>query len=260
MVSVLDALILGVVSLMALVLLRWFWLSRERRKLGRKPSLHEAERFDPDFEGDEKDRTYSGRIIRRLRSSMAPGRVEIHWELHPEFIHRGFVLTGKSRRDEGEWQPLPIEPWEDNGSLTEGFKYGETRSYLFTIKKKYWFFFGLFGEEPTEIVYDQISFAVRSGRYHKEMTEHMRDRTEFLKQVADYGNAEREVRKVMRERHLTDTRVEKLEQRRRAKSELADYLEQRTAEINANTSWSDERKRKEIERVERMVEEMELGE
>lgn len=265
MAEIIDPLIFAVCGLLALVLLRYLWLRNERRKLAKMPSAHYAERFDRELDDDEKDKDYSGRVIKRLRARVIEGRVELTWEYHPSFIHRGFVLTGKGRYGDGDWQPLVFEPFEDSGSWNEGFKYGETRSYLFIVKKQYFFFFGLFGEEPTEIVYDQISVPVRKGRYHKEIAEHLRDRKDVMSELAGYKLAEREAKRVMgfiRDEKppvpIPETQVDKLKKRLHTNTELEDYLEQRTAEINGHPSWSEDRKRQEIKRMHEAKNEMGL--
>jgi hypothetical protein len=206
-------------------------------------------------------------VIKRLRSHLIEGRVEVHWEFNPEFIHRGFVLSAKCRRNDGDWQPLAMEPYQDSGSWIECFNYGESRSYLFAVKKSYQFFFGLFGEAADEIVYDQISFSVRKGKYLKEKKELIRDRRELLGEVKEYVRAEQEIRQLVSRRpestpgiNAPQGLIEKLEKRRKAQSELADYLERETAKINADSSWSEERKLREIERLNEMVAEAKLEE
>ena len=263
--GIIDPLICVLAGLMVLVLLRWLWLRRERRRLTKISSRYDTERFNPDVCDDEDDKTYAGRVIKRLRSRLIEGRVEIHWEYNAPFIHRGFVLTAKSRRNDGDWQPLALEPYQDSGSWIECFNYGESRSYLFTVKKAYRFFFGLFGEQPDEIVYDQISFSVRKGKFLKEKKELIQDRTALLSEVKEYVRAEQDIRKMMNVRPEStaslpkeETMVDRLEKRRKARSELADYIDQKTAEINAHSNWSEERKRREVEHLQQIVEEAQL--
>src|SRR5258708_3291736 len=131
--EVMNALTGILVGLIVLVIVRWSWLYNERRLLFHFPTRFD-ERFDPEHSDDEADRIYQGRIIERLRSHLIEGRVEIHWEFRPEFIHRGFIVTAKSRRNDGDWQTLAMEPFQDSGSWIECFNYGESRSYVFTVK------------------------------------------------------------------------------------------------------------------------------
>jgi hypothetical protein len=258
--------LIGIFSvLLLLVLMRWAWLSSARRKLSRSISAPELERFDPDIHDDEDDKEYSARVIERLRARVVEGRVEIHWKYRAEYVRKGFFLTGKSRQSGGDWRPLEIEPYEDSGSWIEDFNYGESRSYLFTVKKKYWFFFGLFNEEPMEVVCDQISFAVRKGRYLKEKKELIRDRTDLVRAATDYGIAVKEARRAGRLMNAPDeppaiaeTKLERLERVRKSRAEMVDYIEKQTAAINSNPAWSPERKEQEIERLTQMLEEMEL--
>ena len=258
--------LIGIFSaLLLLVLLRWVWLSSARRTLSRNVSAPELERFEQDVHEDEDDREYSARVIERLRARVVEGRVEIHWRYRAEYVRKGFVLTGKSRRNDGDWQPLAFEPYEDSGSWIECFNYGESRSYLFTVKKKYWFFFGLFHEEPMEVVCDQISFSVRKGRYLKEKKELIRDRTDLVRAATDYGVVVKEARRVAKQMNAPDeppaiaeTKLERLERIRKSRADMVDYIEKQTAAINSNPAWSPERKEQEIERLTQMLEEMEL--
>ncbi len=254
----------AIVVMMALVVLRWWWLRLEHLKV-RSFSADFEERFNPERFEDEDDRIYSGRVISRLRSHLIEGRVEIHWEYRPEYIHRGYILSAKCRRNDGDWQPLAMEPFQDSGSWIECFNYGETRSYLFTVTKIYWFFFGVFGEQHDQIVYDQISFSVRKGKYLKEKKELIRDRRELLVEVKEYVKAEQEIRQLTSHREHSkaalpekETTIQRLEKRRVARSELSQYLEEETAKINSRTDWSSERKMEEIQRLHEMLSEIAL--
>ena len=265
MVGIIDPLICVLAGLVVLVLWRWIWLKREVRKLSHKNSRYHTERFNAEIYEDEYDKTYAGRVIRRLRCHVLEGRVEIHWEYDPSFIHRGFILTAKCRRNDGDWQTLAMEPHQDSGYWIECMNVGESRSYLFTVKKAYRFFFGLFGEAADEIIYDQISFSARKGKFLKEMREVAQDRTALVNEAYEYGKAEDRVREMMNARLGTDSAlpkkksiVEVLEEKRQTRSNLGDYIDQKTAEINANPDWSEERKRREIEHLQQIVEEAQL--
>lgn len=254
-----------VVFLMWAVGARLLWIQRERKKLVSNDPEKQAERLDPEFSEDERDKTYTGRVIRKLRVRVIEGRVEINWQFNPEYVHRGFFLTGKNRRNDGAWEPLAFEPHQDSGSWEECFNYGESRSYLFTVKKTYYFFFGILGEQGFDIVYDQISFAVRKGRYLKEKKEVFRDRREVLEEVKAYSKAASELREMFdKSRRVSGSG----QGRGRASSEFAerlsklreidDAVEQMEAEILAHPTWSEERKREEIERVKDLADEMRL--
>jgi hypothetical protein len=132
-----------------------------------------------------------------LRFQVIEGRMKIHWEFDPKFVHRGFMLIAKRRRNEGDWLPLALEAHQDSGSWIECFNYGESRSYLFTVKSTYRFFFGMFDEPADEVVCDQISFSVRKGRYLKEKKELIRDRRELLEELNGYMRAGRELKGTM---------------------------------------------------------------
>lgn len=266
-VPLIDVFIVLISTLIVAVVWRALWLHTERKRLAETPSSHHAERFDPEPQDDEYDKTYSGRVISRMRARQTEGRLEIHWEFHPKYVHRGFVLSGKCRRGDGAWEPLPMEPHEDSSSYIEGFDYGDTRDYIFSVKKKYWFFFGLFGEAPHEILYDQISFTVRKGKFIKERSRLMRDRTELAEEVANYGAAVKKARKAVQQMNAPDpapripeTPVERLKQRIKSKRHLADELEKEIAAVNAHPTWSEKRKEEEIEALERAFEEMEMRE
>lgn len=263
--AVVNTLICVLVGSIFFVLWRWSWLRGERRKLIRASPAYD-ERFNPHNGSDEDDKTYHGRVIKRLRSQVIEGRVEIHWEYVPGFAHRGFILTAKCRRNAGDWQTLAMEPYQDSGSWIECFNYGESRSYLFTVKKTYRFFFGLFGEPGDEIVYDQISFSVRKGKYLKEKKELIQDRRELLVEVKEYARTEQEIRQMMRAPVASkpsiskpESLIDKLEKRRQEEMEMANYVETETAKINAQ-SWSDERKSQEIQRLNELMAEMKLEE
>jgi len=88
------------VGAMVFVLWRWKWLRRERRRFSAFSNGY-SDRFDSEKFQDEDDRLYTGRVISRLRTHLIEGRVEIHWEYRRQFIHRGFVLTAKCRRNDG---------------------------------------------------------------------------------------------------------------------------------------------------------------
>jgi hypothetical protein len=264
MVQLLDVLIGLLVAFVLFSALRWMWFQDERKRLIENKPANDEERFDR-IGGDEDDQTHSGRVIRKLRSRLIEGRVEIHWQYNEEYIHRGFVLTGKSRRNDGPWEPLAFEPHQDSGSWIECFNYGESRSYLFTVKKRYYFFFGLFANDDIDIVYDQISFSVRKGKYLKEKKEVMRDRRELLGEVKEYAKLESELRGMARQYHksresvpTSDPRVSKLEQNFKRHSEMTDFIEKKVEEINAHATWSAERKAREIERLNQMAEEIAL--
>lgn len=264
MQEVLNTVMGVLLSFIGLAIWRWVWFRQERSRLIRNESALDEARFERNG-GDEDDQTYSGRVIKRLRSRLIEGRVEIHWQYNSEYIHRGFVLTGKSRRNDGPWEPLAFEPHEDSGSWIECFNYGESRSYLFTVKKKYHFFFGLFADDDIDIVYDQISFSVRKGKYLKEKKEVMRDRRELLSEVKEYAKLESELRGMARQFQKnrdtissSDPRVARLEQNFKRHSEMSDFIEKKTEEINAHPTWSAERKAREIERLNQMAEEIAL--
>jgi hypothetical protein len=267
--EILRVFIFVLCGLFFLVLGRWFWLRGEREQLSLTPSSHEAERFDPNTSEDEYDRTYSARVIKRLRTRLIEGRVEIHWEFHPGFIHRGFVLTAKCRRNDREWSVLALEPYQDSGSWIECFNYGESRSYLFVVKKAYRFFFGLFGEPADEIVYDQISFSVRKGKFLKEKAEVLRDRRNVIREAREYHREEQELREILSPKAkpveaakasnpIADSKASRLERRLREEAEMEDLIERKTAEINAHPTWTSERKLGEIERLKQRVTEMGL--
>lgn len=266
MVQLLDTLIAAVCGFAGLIVLRWLWFRRERRRLLKSRPLHDDMRFEV-VRSDEDDQTFSGRVIRRLRTRVIEGRVEIHWQFHPQFIHKGFVLTGKCRSNQGPWEPLAFEPYQDSGSWIECFNLGESRSYVFTIKKTYRFFFGLVRDDEVEVVYDQISFSVRKGRYLKEKAELMHDRAQLLTEVKQYAQLENDIRAAMRGPReprvappTTRSPVESLESRFNRRSSLSDFVETKRAEILAHPSWSDERKRAEIDKLEELAEEAALEE
>src|SRR5581483_8433938 len=263
MVSVTDQLLALCGVLLALVLWRWLWFTSERKR------LIKSGRFDDDrFERmnfDEDEQEFSGRVIRRLRSRVVEGRVEISWQFNPEYVHRGFILTGKCRRNDGGWEPLAFEPYEDSGSWHECFNYGESRSYLFTVKKTYRFFFGLFRDDQVEVVYDQISFSVRKGKYLKEKKELMHDRKELLLETKEYAKVVAELRLMAREHgeqrgtlRSGDPKSAKLRQAFAKQSAMTDALEQLMREIEARADWSPERKQREIEKLQQMAEEAAL--
>lgn len=262
--AVMNALICVLLVLIVLVLWRWRWLRTERRKLTQSSDAF-VERFDPEHYEDERDQTYHGRVIKRLRSRVIEGRVEVHWEYQPEFVHRGFVLTAKCRRNDGDWQPLALEPYQDSGSWIECFNHGESRSYLFTVKKSYRFFFGLLGEAADEIVYDQISFSVRKGKFMKERAESLKDRNNVHEELIKYLKTGEEIRQIMNPRadskpaiSAPETKIDKLEKQRKAEVEIAEYIERETAKINAQPGWSEQRKAEEIRRLNEMVTEAAL--
>src|SRR5215218_5347785 len=195
MVAFVALVVCALVAMCFLVVWRWEWIKSERTRLSRLVPV-EDHRFNRDVSADEDDQTYHGRIIKRLRARVIEGRVEVHWEYNPEFILRGFVLTGQFSRNGSTWQPLPLQPQETSGSWIETFNYSETCTYLFTVKKSYWFFGGLLGEEPDEMVGNQISFAVRKGRYRKEKKEQLRDRADLVVEAERYVRAMRSVRQL----------------------------------------------------------------
>jgi hypothetical protein len=266
MAEIVDFLIWAVSALLVSVLLRWWWLFRERRKLSRLHSAFEAQRFDTVYEEDEDDKCYSGRVIKILRARVIEGRVEVHWLFHPQFIQKGFELSGKCRRNDGSWEPLAFAPFQDSGSWIECFNYGESRSYLFSVAKKYRFFFGLVSEEPREIVYDQISFSVRKGKYLKERRELIRDRRELGLEVREYLKIERELKRSIASANaatrqpIEDPLAEEFNSRLTRKTKVADFLEQYITEIRARADWSDERKKRAIEEAELLADEMKFEE
>lgn len=264
MVTVIDALICLVCGLALLVILRWMWFRRERRRLASVGRDDDDERFER-MRGDEDDQAFSGRVVKRLRSRVIDGRIEIDWQFRKEYIHRGFLLTGKCRRNDGGWEPLAFEPYEDSGSWHECFNYGESRTYVFIVKKKYHMFWGLFGSDDVEIAYDQISFSVRKGKALKEKKELIRDRKELLMETRDYVRLVAELRQLARQHgggHDTlpdgDPKVAKLRQSFGKQSAMSDALDQMIDEVNANPNWTQERKAREIERLRQLAEEAAL--
>ncbi len=267
MVQFVDVLIAIALGSIGLVLLRWFWLRSERRKIIEQSkdftNYDNDSRFNEPLNEDEYDRTYSGRILKKLRSKLIEGRVEIHWQFYPHYIHRGYVLTAKCRRNDSGWEHLALEGTEDSGSWVECFNYGESRSYVFTVKKTYHCFFGLISNDEVEVLYDQISFSMRKGRYLKERKELIRDRKELLSEVKDYVTLEAELRKMAggpKAPELPNDPIAKLEGRYKKQRQYADFIEKQEAEIRANPNWTDERKEKEIDRLHEMAEEQMLGE
>ncbi len=255
-------------TLLFLVIWRWLWLRGERRKLITTESTFEKLRFDREHSADEDDRMYSGRVIERLRSHLLEGRIEISWQFRKEYIHRGFILTGKVRRNDGSWEPLAFEAYQDSGLWEECFNYGESRSYLFTVKKKYHFFFGIFGDDDTEVVYDQISFSVRKGKYLKEKKELIRDRRELLSEVKEYAKLEAELRGMAKKlngnsdspRPQINGKMAKLEKRLEQDRAFNELVQEKEAAILANPNLSEERKKEEIEKLRDLAEEIALEE
>lgn len=251
--------------LIVLIVWRWLWIRGERRKLVSTESAFEKARFDPEVSRDEDDKTYAGRVITRLRAHVVDGRIEINWRFHPDYIHRGFVLTAKERRHGGSWEPLPFEPHQDSGSWEDSFRYGDIATYLFVVKKTYHFFFGLIPGDDIEIVYDQISFSVRKGQFLKERKELIRDRKELLAEVKEYAALETELRRMAAKagQHegsnpQIDAKVAKLEKHLAKRRAFDEVVEKKEAEIRAHPSWSDERKNEEIEKLRDMAEQIAL--
>ncbi len=267
MVQFLDSVVIVVVGLLALLAWRWLWIRNERRRILEKAPMHEDERFECDAD-DEAEQFFFGRIIRRLRARVIGGRVEIKWQYHPEFIHRGFALTGKCRRNDGTWEPLAFEPHYDSGSWNECFNLGESRSYLFTVKKTYRFFFGLFPGDEVDNVFDQISFSVRKGKYLKEVKEIAKDRNDLIAEGTRGLQLKREFFKERTKlyegerptRSRIDERVANLTKEVDDDAALDDFLEKRFREINEHPTWSPERKAQEKERAQMKVEETRLRE
>ncbi len=264
MVWVLDTLICAACALLGLVFLRWLWFRLERKRLVSRGRADDDERFERRY-GDEDDQTFSGRVIKRLRSRVIEGRIEIDWQFDRHYIHRGFALTGKCRRNDGNWAPLAFDPYEDSGSWHECFDYGESRSYLFAVKKSYRFFFGLFRDDHVEIVYDQISFSVRKGKALKEKRELIRDRKDLLLETRDYVKLVAELRQMAKHHghpsaaiQDADPKVARLRQTFSKQSAMADALDRMIDEVNANAAWSAERKAREIERLHQLAEEAAL--
>lgn len=267
MVQVIDALIAAACGCLGLVLWRWSWLRAERRRLVREAPLDGDVRFE-DIRADEADQFFSGRVIRRMRTRVVEGRVEIHWQYHPEYIHKGFFLTGKCRRNDGAWEPLAFEPHQDSGAWSECLNLGESRSYLFTVKKVHRFFFGIFPNDEVETVCDQISFSVRKGKYLKEMSEVMRDKTQLANDTFDYTESVKRLRGVMTsgkdepqpQAPLQEGTVSRLEARLRERAELTEFIERKRAEILGHPTWTRTRKKAEIEKLEQLAEEAALEE
>src|SRR5689334_18823124 len=105
MVQIIDALIFFGGFAILIVALRWFWFQSERGKIRKSGRKNDDVRFKRIY-SDEDDQTYQGRVIEKLRSHLVLGRVEIHWQFFPQYIHRGFVLTGQCRRNDGGWEAL----------------------------------------------------------------------------------------------------------------------------------------------------------
>lgn len=258
--------VIGVLlALMVFVIWRWKWLRSQRREILERHSLDDH-RFDAGYGGDEDDRLYCGRVIERLRSHLIEGRVEIHWEYRRRFIHRGFILEAKCRRNDGEWQSLAMEPYQDSGSWIECFNFGESRSYVFTVRKDYYFFFGLLGETPVQVIYDQISFSVRKGKFLKEMKELARDKKELYTEMAECSRAEQDFRRELGHRSSsralpsTNAQLGRLDKRRMEEVAMADYIEAESEKINARRDWSSERKAREIQRLNELASESALEE
>ncbi len=180
---------------------------------------------------------------------------------------QGRAAEAFAERNDRSWEPLAFEPHQDSGSWIECFNYGESRSYLFTIRKTYRFFFGLLADDEVEVVYDQISFSLRKGKFLKEKAELLRDRTQVMREAKEYTILEAEIRAMVsggstRKPAITSGResdvVSKLQDRFARKSALADFVETKREEIQANRAWSDERKRVELERLEQLAEEASL--
>jgi hypothetical protein len=269
-----------VVVLLALIAWRWLWIYRERRRLLRRrvsvdTGGNESGENDDSAQlltgkrmpKDEGTQLFSGRIIRQLRARVTGGSVRVQWEFYPEFIHRGFVLTGQCRRNDGRFEPLVFEGHEDSGSWNECMNLGDSRTYFFTVKKKYYLFFGLFDEPCDEKLFDQISFSVRKGKFAKEMKEIMNDNSELIVASTRYAKLESQLRHALvggasgEAGASKNPVVAKLEARYTKKSTVADWVTKKKAEIRANKgNWSDERIQEEIDMLERLAEEAELEE
>jgi len=275
MLQVLNVLI-GVCSLvLVFFILRWIWFRCERAKLiaSNREILErsDAERFpergDFVYEEPENDRRYHGRVITSLRAQVKNGQVHIHWKFGPEFIHRGFVLTGQSRQTGGEWEPLAFESFEDSGEWHEALEYGESKSYFFTVKKMYHFAFGLLPNDEMPVLYDQLSFVVRNGRALKERRELMTDRRVLLEETKEYLQLVNELRGMSPSRRggnnrerLSDPGLAALEDRMSRERMKRDFVERETAKINAHATWSDERKAEEIQRLNDLLGQLSLEE
>jgi hypothetical protein len=266
MVQIVDVLIGTLGGAIVLILWRWQWLRREKRLILSNRPMHDELRFDT-VRTDEDDQFYSGRVIERLRARVIEGRVEIHWQFRSPYVHKGFVLSAKERRNSEAWEDLPFEPHQDSGSWIECFKHGDSRTFLFTVKKTYRFFFGLFGDDNVDVVYDQISFSLRKGRYLKEKAEHLRDRTAVLTEAKTYLALEGELRgfagKTRQKPELPKPEhraVAKLQERLSHHCSITDYVETKRSEIESHPSWTADRKRIELDRLEQLAEELSLEE
>jgi len=264
MVQFVDALGGLAAVLSTLIVWRWLWFRAERRRIARDRGDGDD---DPRFSGspneDGHDQAYSGRVVRRLRARLTDGRAEVHWQFRPECVHRGFVLTAKCRRNGGGWEPLALEGCEDSGTWVECFNYGESRSYVFVVKKVYRFFFGLVANDEVEVLYDQISFSMRNGRYLKEKRELIRDRKELLQEVKDYALLESELRRMAGSSQpswLPDGPAARLEARARRLRECEDFVERQVEEIRAHPTWTPQRKEQEIQRIREIADEQMLEE
>jgi hypothetical protein len=263
------------------VLARWLWLHSERMEIAEdsrigcidgpgdlsKPS-NALVVYDPNGKTKPITSPLHGRVIRRLEYKIEGDRVEVRWEFKQKYIHRGFFLTAQCSVNGGYWHMLPLAPHEDSGCWIESINYGESRNYLFTVKKYYKFFFGLIEEQPEVIVCDQISFAVRYGKEIKEEKEFYRDKREILSERHEHAKLERDFRKLTAPEPKPApvappqkvSGMDAIKKRRQRRIELSNYFEKEKQNITLNSKWSVERKRKEIEQLKRDIEEMEMRE